>query len=65
MYAQANLIRAVDIKSLPPFFCDIFVLLCDCALIDPKPKALLTASRALGHNRESIVAEHYLSSLKS
>lgn len=28
-------------------------------------KALFAASRALGHNRESIVAEHYLSSLKS
>ena len=28
-------------------------------------KALFAASRALGHNRESIVAEHYISSLKS
>ena len=28
-------------------------------------KALFAASRSLGHNRESIVAEHYLSSLKS
>ena len=28
-------------------------------------KALFEASRALGHNRESIVAEHYLSSLKT
>lgn len=28
-------------------------------------QALFAASRALGHNRESIVAEHYLSSLKS
>ena len=28
-------------------------------------KALFAASRALGHNRESIVAEHYLSSLKT
>ena len=26
-------------------------------------KALFTASRALGHNRESIVADHYLASL--